>query len=94
MIEKLKNRIERLESNARMGEVQFLLENGARAGVRSRNLLDALRSALFDPSPNFGGNVLLHAASASDGSRIHELVRALAAGPVKRNSSPDGGGGE
>ncbi len=94
MIEKLKNRIERLESNARMGEVEFTLENGARARIRSRKLLDAARSALFDESPTFAGNTLLHATSASDGSRIHELCRALAAGPVKRNASPDGGGGE
>lgn len=75
-------RLTRLESDAHMGDAEFTLEGGARASVKQRELLDAVHEAAFGES-TFRARVLLNAVSAKDGSQIHSLCQALAAGPIK-----------
>ena len=84
MIGNLKGRVERLEKGAGMNGVDYVLPNGAHARIKNRDVLAAAREAIFGPR-SIRANILLRAESASDGSRLHELCQALAAGPVKSN---------
>jgi hypothetical protein len=82
----LQGRVERLESDARMGDSEFTLEGGARAAVKMRELPDAIFEAVTNQK-TFRASVLLHATSAKDGSQIHSLCQALAAGPIKKKET-------
>lgn len=87
----LRNRVTRLERRTGATQVTFILEGGARAGIRRRDLLDAMTEAI-EGKPTFRAKTMLHAVSASDGSKLHELARSLALGPAltpKRNTSSE-----
>jgi hypothetical protein len=77
----LKQRILRLEAGAGFGEVVFLLANRSRAGIRRKELLDAVSEAV-DGTITRRAQILLSATRAVDGSQLHTMVQALAAGPV------------
>lgn len=64
-----------------MGDAEFLLEGGARASIKLRELPDALHEAVTDQN-TFRARVLLNAVAARDGSHLHELAQAMHAGPV------------
>lgn len=81
----LSSRIDRLETVSGQSGVEHVLENGARAQVKRKNLLTALHSAIFDNQPSIDGKILLNTARCDD-NLIFELAQALKAGP-KRNTS-------
>ena len=77
----LKQRIRRLEEGAGFSEVVFLLANRSRAGIRRKELLDAVNEVVVGAGSR-RAQILLNAISANDGSRLHNLAQALASGPV------------
>ena len=58
----------------------FDLSNGAARALRQSWLLQALHEAITGVE-TWQARVMLTAVRASDGSRLHELAQALAAGP-------------
>ena len=77
----LKNRVRRLEVNGRCGEVTFEMEDGTQAALHGWEVVSALADAVQGrQTPR--ATILTHAVTAGDGSHLHELVRALMAGPV------------
>lgn len=80
MIENLQRRVQALERKSG-GDVIFTAGDGSQAGIRTAELLDSLNEALTGKRTRRAG-ILLNARKASDGSRLHELAQALAAGPV------------
>jgi len=91
MITNLRNRLQRLESNGRMGEIELTLENNARVSIRRRRLLDVVHDALFASDKGLEGSAMLRTVRMSDQSHIHQLVQALHAGPKEspRNTPPE-----
>lgn len=77
----LKQRILRLEAGAGFGEVIFILANRSRAGIRRKELLDAVSEAVSG-SGSRRAQIMLTAKIALDGSQLHTMVQALSAGPV------------
>lgn len=88
MIGNLKGRVEQLESDARTGDAEFMLEGGARASIKRRDLLQALHEAATGQN-TFRARVLLHAVSAKDNSHIHELAQAMQDGPAPASITVD-----
>jgi L-aminopeptidase/D-esterase-like protein len=78
----LKRRIERLEQ-ASGGDVTFTLSNGTTSAIRRSGILDAVIAAVRGKD-SAETSILRSAVRASDGSRLHEMVQAMAAGPVPR----------
>jgi hypothetical protein len=83
MLRSLKYRIQKIERAARIGDMSFMLGDGVRAAIKRKELLDALGEAIHGAG-TFRANVLLNATSGSGGGRLHELARALQAGPAVR----------
>lgn len=79
MITNLKRRVAKLERLTNI-DLVYELPNGSVRGMHRSWLLDAMHYALTGVD-HWLGHVLLTAVSVNDGSHIHELVQALAAGP-------------
>ena len=77
----VENRIGRLETGARLGEVEYTFPGGAHARLSRSDQVSALHEAV-DGVKTWRASVLLNAVSCSDGSHLHDLAAALAAGPV------------
>lgn len=86
MIEKLKNRVAKLEQNGGMTGTGYTLPGGAHSRIRNRDILDAMSEAI-EGKQTLRATILLRAESSSDGSHLHELCQALAAGPIETETS-------
>jgi hypothetical protein len=84
----VENRIGQLETNARLGEVDYILTNNAHARLRRRDQVGGLHDAV-DGVRSFRATVLINALAAADNSRLHELAQAMTAGPVLTTPSPE-----
>lgn len=89
----LRRRVERLEKSDG-GDVTFTMADGSKGSIRRKQILDAVTAATRGEEST-RANLLRHAVSASDGSRLHEVVQAMEAGPVPRGVlNPEENGGE
>lgn len=75
----IKLRLDALER--RDGDVIFTMADGTREPLRRKSLLAAIDHAIAGVRTR-GANILLRARKANDGSHLHEMCQALAAGPV------------
>jgi hypothetical protein len=73
-------RLRRIEAGAGYAEVFFVLA-GQRAGIPRKQILAACNEAVSGVHSR-RASVLLNAERASDGSQLHVLAQAIAAGPV------------
>jgi hypothetical protein len=81
-------RLRKLEAASGCAEVRFRLRSGQLAGIKRRELLTAISEAI-DGAVTRRAQVLLNAEACSDGSQLHSLVKALAAGGVPHGSVND-----
>jgi hypothetical protein len=89
MATNFKHRVSRLETSSGFGEVRFLLRNGQRVGIPGKQILAACNEAI-DGGGTRRAQILLNAERASDGSTLHNLCQAIAAGPVAPGEVNDG----
>lgn len=83
----LRRRLAKLEQGH--GDVIFELPNGAARVLRRPWLLQALHEAITGVG-TWQARAMLTAVSVNDGSHLHELAQALAAGPNLKGELPEG----
>lgn len=74
-------RVAEMEREYGVGEVIFTLDDGTKAGMRRKEFLVAVDEGITGKNTR-RANLLCRAVKASNGSRMHEIVQALRAGPV------------